>query len=106
MKIVDFEELSRMEPLVQFIGRLHPMLVHAPIGILIGLVFLEVVFKVRRSALHSQLDHTVRIVGRKDVLKQAVLANGGPVPGVRSFVRKWRSLRESNPSFEIENLAS
>ena len=51
-------------------------------------------------------DHTVRIVGRKDVLKQAVLANGGPVPGVRSFVRKWRSLRESNPSFQIENLTS
>jgi hypothetical protein len=24
---------------------------------------------------------------RKDVLEQAVLANGGPVPGVRSFVR-------------------
>lgn len=51
-------------------------------------------------------DHVVRIVGRKDVLKQAVLANGDPIPGGRSFVRKWRSLRESNPSFQIENLAS
>lgn len=51
-------------------------------------------------------DHAVRIVGRKDVLKQAVLAKGGPIPGVRSFVRKWRSLRESNPSFQIENLTS
>jgi uncharacterized membrane protein len=50
-----------MEPLVYFIGRLHPMLVHAPIGMLIGLIVLEVVFKVRRSALQSQLDHTVRI---------------------------------------------
>jgi hypothetical protein len=30
-------------------------------------------------------------MGRKDVLEQAVLANGGPVPGVRSFVRKWRT---------------
>ena len=47
-------------------------------------------------------DRQIRIVGRKDVLEQAVLANGGPVPGVRSFVRKWRSLRESNPSFQIE----
>jgi site-specific DNA recombinase len=35
-------------------------------------------------------DHQIRIVGRKDVLEQAVLANGQPVPGVRSFVRKWR----------------
>ena len=51
-------------------------------------------------------DREVRIIGRKDVLEQAVLANGGPVPGVRSFVRKWRSLRESNPSFQIENLTS
>jgi site-specific DNA recombinase len=47
-------------------------------------------------------DRQIRIVGRKDVLEQAVLANGGPVPGVHSFVRKWRSLRESNPSFQIE----
>ena len=36
-------------------------------------------------------DREIRIVGRKDVLEQAVLANGGPVPGVRSFVRKWRT---------------
>jgi hypothetical protein len=28
------------------------------------------------------------------------------MPGVRSFVRKWRSLRESNSSFQIENLTS
>jgi len=35
-------------------------------------------------------DHQIRIVGRKDVLEQAILANGGPVPAVRSFVRKWR----------------
>jgi site-specific DNA recombinase len=50
-------------------------------------------------------DREIRIVGRKDVLEQAVLANGGPVSGVRSFVRKWRSLRESNPSFQIENFS-
>src|SRR5262245_56845242 len=36
-------------------------------------------------------DHEVRIVGRKDVLQQAVLADGSLLPGVRSLVRKWRS---------------
>ena len=41
-------------------------------------------------------DHHIRIMGRKDVLEAAVLANGGPVPGVRSFVRKWRTRQESN----------
>jgi site-specific DNA recombinase len=51
-------------------------------------------------------DGEIRIVGRKDVLERAILANGASVPGVRSFVRKWRSLRESNPSFQIENLTS
>ena len=51
-------------------------------------------------------DREIRIVGRKNVLEQAVLANGGAVSGVRSFVRKWRSLGESNPSFQIENLTS
>jgi site-specific DNA recombinase len=34
-------------------------------------------------------DRQIRIVGRKDVLEQAVLANGAVTPGVRSFVRKW-----------------
>lgn len=34
-------------------------------------------------------DGEIRIVGRKDVLEQAVQANGAPVPGVRSFVRNW-----------------
>ena len=41
-------------------------------------------------------DGEIRIVGRKDVLEQAVLANGAPVPGVRSFVRKWRTGEDSN----------
>ena len=41
-------------------------------------------------------DSEIRIVGRKDVLEQAVLANGGPVPGVRNFVRKWRAGQDSN----------
>ena len=34
-------------------------------------------------------DHQIRIRGRKGVLEQAVLANGGPVPDVRSFVPRW-----------------
>ena len=51
-------------------------------------------------------DHQIRICGRKDVLEQAVTANGGPIPGVRSFVRRWRTLRELNPSYQIENLVS
>ena len=51
-------------------------------------------------------DSQIRICGRKDVLEQAVLADGGPLTGVRSLVRRWRSLRESNPSFQIENLTS
>jgi hypothetical protein len=38
----------------------------------------------------------IRIVGRKDVLEQAVLAKGALVPGVRSFVRKWRTRHDSN----------
>ena len=42
-------------------------------------------------------DHQIRILGRKDVLEQAVMVNGGPVPGVRSFVRKWRAGKDSNP---------
>jgi site-specific DNA recombinase len=42
-------------------------------------------------------DHAIRIVGRKDVLEQAVLAEGGSVPPVRSFVRKWRTGHDSNP---------
>lgn len=42
-------------------------------------------------------DREIRIVGRKDVLEQTVLANGAPAPGVRSFVRKWRTGEDSNP---------
>ena len=41
-------------------------------------------------------DRAIRIVGRKDVLEQAVLADGGPVPGIRSSVRKWRTRQDSN----------
>ena len=51
-------------------------------------------------------DRKICICGRKDVLEQALQTRRGPVSGARSLFRKWRSLRESNPSFKIENLAS
>lgn len=46
-----------------------------------------------------EVDETeIRIMGRKDVLEQSVLATAGPVPGLRSFVRNWRSLGDFNIS--------
>ena len=56
----------------------------------------------RRTQLASFLDrieideHAIRIVGRKDILEQAVIAGGALSPGVRSFVRGWRSRQDSN----------
>jgi site-specific DNA recombinase len=41
-------------------------------------------------------DDKIRIAGRKDVLEQAALAGGGPVPGVRRFARNWRTGEDSN----------
>ena len=39
----------------------------------------------------------IRIFGRKDVLEQAVAAGLGPaLPGVRTFVHKWRARKNSN----------
>jgi hypothetical protein len=48
----------------------------------------------------------IRLFGRKDVLEQCVIAGAANGPGVRAFVPKWRSLGESNPSFQNENLTS
>ena len=42
-------------------------------------------------------DGKVRIIGRKDVLEQAVAREGVITPGVRSFVRNWRRGWDSNP---------
>ena len=42
-------------------------------------------------------DQQIRIIGRKELLERAVLANGVPKAGVRSFVRKWRTGQDSNP---------
>ena len=36
-------------------------------------------------------DREIRIVCRNDVLEQAASRTAAPVPGVRSFVRKWRA---------------
>ena len=38
-------------------------------------------------------DTCVRIMGRKDVLEQAVLAEGRTAPGVHTFVPSWRPVR-------------
>ena len=51
-------------------------------------------------------DSEVRIFGQKTVLEQQVATGGGDRPGVRSFVRRWRSLGESNPCFSLERAAS
>ncbi len=51
-------------------------------------------------------DDEIRFFGQKAVLEQQVATGGGASPGVRSFVGRWRSLGESNPSFKNENLAS
>ncbi len=44
-----------MDALVQFFGRLHPMVLHAPIGLLIGLVALEGFAVLRRRPLGSEV---------------------------------------------------
>lgn len=41
-------------------------------------------------------DHQIRNCGRKDVLEQAVMAKAGPLPGVRSSVRKWRAVHDKS----------
>jgi site-specific DNA recombinase len=41
-------------------------------------------------------DSQVRIMGRKEVLEQAVGATVAAGPGVRSFVPKWRTRQDSN----------
>ncbi len=53
---------------------------------------------------------TIRMFGRKDVLEQCIMAGTSAtptaIPRVRTFVPEWRSLGESNPSFQNENLTS
>jgi site-specific DNA recombinase len=52
-------------------------------------------------------DRVIRIHGSKSSLEQAVIASSqAGKNGVRSFVRKWRSLGESNPCFSLERAGS
>ena len=51
-------------------------------------------------------DHIVRVIGDTATLEQVVAGKSVPAAGVRSFVRKWRSLRESNSCFSLERAAS
>ena len=57
------------------------------------------VFEIAREVLVDRIevdDRQIRILSRKDVLEAAATANGGPVPGVRSIVPKWRTQQDSN----------
>ena len=38
----------------------------------------------------------IRIMGRKDVLEQAIASDGAITPGVRTCVPKWRARKDSN----------
>jgi len=49
-------------------------------------------------------DDQVRIIGRKEVLEQAVRATVAAGPGVRSFVPKWRTRQDSNSRPQIRGL--
>jgi site-specific DNA recombinase len=51
-------------------------------------------------------DKIVRIHGSKASLEQAVIAGEQIGKGVRSFIRKWRSLGDSNPCFRRERATS
>jgi site-specific DNA recombinase len=51
-------------------------------------------------------DRVIRIHGSKTTLERAVIASCQPEKGVRGFVRKWRSLGESNPCFSLERIVS
>ncbi len=51
-------------------------------------------------------DKVIRIHGSKASFEQAVIAGERIGKGVRSFVRKWRSLGDSNPCFRRERAAS
>ena len=44
-------------------------------------------------------------MGRKDVLEQAVLANGAPIAGVRSFVRRWRAIQDKSANTYVIEIA-
>jgi site-specific DNA recombinase len=51
-------------------------------------------------------DRVIRIIGSKDILQAAIAGKQIENGNVRGFVRKWRSLGESNPCFSLERAAS
>ena len=51
-------------------------------------------------------DHVIRIVGDKATLEQVVAGKALSTFGVRTFGRKWRPLRDSNPCFRRERAMS
>jgi len=51
-----------MEPWLEFSGRLHPILVHAPIGSLVTLVFLELWAKLRRRSAPAEARRLIAFV--------------------------------------------
>jgi site-specific DNA recombinase len=51
-------------------------------------------------------DGVIRIHGSKTVLEGTILADRAMHSGVRSFVRNWRSLGDSNPCFRRERATS
>lgn len=51
-----------MEPWLEFSGRLHPILVHAPIGALVTLVFLELWAKLRRRSAPAEARRLIAFV--------------------------------------------
>lgn len=50
--------------------------------------------------------HTVRIIGQREALEHGVLRQNSDDAGVRSFVRRWRPVGESNSCFSRERAAS
>jgi site-specific DNA recombinase len=51
-------------------------------------------------------DGLIRVHGSKAGLEQAVIAAERIGNGVRSFIRNWRSLGDSNPCFRRERATS
>jgi site-specific DNA recombinase len=51
-------------------------------------------------------DQKIQIIGDKINLQAAVAGQWSQLGKVRGFVRKWRALRESNPSLQRERLSS
>ena len=92
-------------------GRLDPDRI-ARFGQLMRTNITEGTVPFRKAYLRSLIDavevddHVIRIHGSKTVLERAVRADQATHPGVRGFVRKWRSQGDSNPCFRRERATS